>query len=418
MSNPRPLHPIKQKLTPLGQLDECIRQTLERGGPDKQSALIYLELRHLHPGHYRDHLLECLISRLLPLLRPADHIFQLDSHSVGLLLGQLNGTSHALLAAHRAKTLLHDVGSDELKLYPQIGIAMAPEHGRDGEALIDAAKIAAHQFAEEHIGVYDPDRDWLGQQLVRLEQPLRNALYDNRFHLAFQPQIAPASGAVSGVEVLLRWEDELLGSISPYEIISVADYLGLMDQLTHWVIQTGLRNFSQLRLAGYQGTLSINLAPNNLRDPHLAGFIGNAMAVWGIPAELVTFEITESAVIEEFELSLKHLQQIKQMGCKLALDDFGTGYSSLAYLKRLPIDELKIDRSFVMQLSESTEDRAIVESVITLAHRLQLMVTGEGVEQAAELALLQQYGCDQIQGYYYSRPLKLADLLTFLAKPR
>jgi EAL domain-containing protein (putative c-di-GMP-specific phosphodiesterase class I) len=188
----------------------------------------------------------------------------------------------------------------------------------------------------------------------------------------------------------------------------------LMGKLTHWVIQTGLRNFSQLRQAGYTGSLSINLAPNNLRDPHLSGFISNALAVWSIPAELVVFEITESAVIDEFELALKQLHQIKEMGCKLALDDFGTGYSSLLYLKRLPIDELKIDRSFIVNLSNSPADRAIVQSVIELAHRLQLWVTAEGVEESAVNVILNEFQCDVIQGYFYSKPLLLDDVLPFV----
>jgi EAL domain-containing protein (putative c-di-GMP-specific phosphodiesterase class I) len=395
-------------------LDECIAQGIALSSEDKQCVVIYLELRHLHPGHYRDHLLELMISRVRGLMRPSDHLFQLDSHSILLLLNQLSGISHALLAAHRAQSILADVGEDEQKLYPQIGIALAPAHGKDGDALIDAAKIAAHQFAQDHIGIYDPERDWLGQQIARLEEPLRAALHQNRFHLAFQPKVTLATGQVDGIEVLLRWEDEILGTVTPYEIISVADHLGLMGKLTHWVIQTGLRNFSQLRQAGYTGSLSINLAPNNLRDPHLSGFISNALAVWSIPAELVVFEITESAVIDEFELALKQLHQIKEMGCKLALDDFGTGYSSLLYLKRLPIDELKIDRSFIVNLSNSPADRAIVQSVIELAHRLQLWVTAEGVEESAVNVILNEFQCDVIQGYFYSKPLLLDDVLPFV----
>ncbi|QLG89616.1 EAL domain-containing protein [Chitinibacter bivalviorum] len=414
MTQPRQNNRTEQTITPRHLLDECITQGIELSAPDKQTAVIYLELRHLHPGHYRDQLLELMVERVSSLLRPTDRLFQLDSHSILLLLNQLSGLSHAILAANRAQNTLCEVDENELRLHPLIGIALAPEHGKNGENLIDAAKIAAHQFAQDHIGIYDPNRDWLGQQLARLESPLREALHQNRFHLVFQPQISKQGLRVVGLEVLLRWEDELLGAISPYEIISVAEHLGLMDKLTHWVIQTGLRNFAQLRQSGYVGNMSINLAPNNLRDPHLAGFISNALAVWSVPAEKVIFEITESAVIEEFELALKQLHQIKEMGCKLALDDFGTGYSSLAYLKRLPIDELKIDRSFVMNLAESVEDRAIVQSVIELAHRLKLWVTAEGVEDEAVKDVLHNYHCDVIQGFLYSKPLTLNDTLNFI----
>ncbi|WP_348943946.1 GGDEF domain-containing phosphodiesterase [Chitinibacter sp. FCG-7] len=410
--------PAALMTTPRHLLDELIAEGLSQTDQDKKTAVIYLELRHLHPGHYRERLLELMLTRLHSVVRTGDYLFQLDSHSALLLLNQLSGVSHAMLAAHRAQQVLMDAPTDEQRLYPQIGIALAPDHGSDGETLIDAAKIAAHQFAHEHIGIYDPDRDWLGQQLARLEAPLREALQQNKFHLAFQPKIELASQQVTGLEVLLRWENELLGSISPYEIISVAEHLGLMDRLSQWVIQTALRNFAQLRQHGYTGSLGINLAPNNLRDPHLAGFISNALAVWGVPAEKVIFEITESAVIEEFDMALRQLEHIKDMGCQLALDDFGTGYSSLSYLKRLPIDELKIDRSFIMHLTEQEDDRAIVESIIELAHRLRLQVTAEGVEQAAEKALLEQYHCDVIQGFFYSKPLILSDMITYLQQQR
>lgn len=410
----RPIDSISSTITPRHLLDESITQGIELSGTQRKSAVIYLELRHLHPGHYRDRLIELMISRLKTVLRNGDLLFQLDSHSVLLLLNQLSGVSHATLAAHRAQQVLQEASADGQKLYPEIGIAIAPDHGLNSEALIDAAKIAAHQFAQEHIGVYDPERDWLGQQLLRLEIPLREALHQNAFHLAFQPQIDQRTLQVTGLEVLLRWDNETLGSISPYEIISVTEHLGLMDRLTQWIIQTSLRNFAQLRHAGYQGALSINLAPNNLRDPHLAGFISNALAVWSIPAEKVIFEITESAVIEEFEMALKQLHQIKEMGSRLALDDFGTGYSSLAYLKRLPIDELKIDRSFIMNLTTDADDRAIVQSIIELAHRLQINVVAEGVETAAEKEVLQQLCCNAIQGFYYSKPLILSEIQTYL----
>jgi EAL domain-containing protein (putative c-di-GMP-specific phosphodiesterase class I)/GGDEF domain-containing protein len=413
MSRP-PIARTNQALTPRDQLEMLLAQGIQMSGTGKTSALIYFELRHLQQGHYRDRLIDLLISRLHTLIRPGDALFQLDSHSALLLLNQLNGADHALLAAHRAQQIAQEAPNDAQKLYPQIGIALAPEHGRDSETLVDAAKIAAHQFAQDHIGIYDPARDWLGQQLARLEAPLREALQHNQFHLAFQPQINLANGQVTGLEVLLRWQHPTLGTISPYELIAVAEYLGLMDRLTQWIIQTGLRNFAQLRQHGYSGSLSINLAPNNLRDPHLAGFISNALAVWGIPAEKLIFEITESAVIDEFELALKQLEQIKDMGCRLALDDFGTGYSSLAYLKRLPINELKIDRSFVMNLADSAVDRAIVQSVIELAHRLSLSTTAEGVETANEVEILQQFGCNAIQGYYYSQPLTLEATQTYL----
>ncbi|WP_027470014.1 putative bifunctional diguanylate cyclase/phosphodiesterase [Deefgea rivuli] len=380
---------------------------------ERHCGLLHLELRHRPHMPQRTSALKLMAQTLQPMLRERDQLFQIDNQTLGLLLPNIAGISHAILAANRAQVLLGDTPDAPVRLHPHIGIAIYPEHGENMPDLLNAASIAAREFGQENIGIYDSERDWLGTQMARLETPLREALAQNRFHLAFQPKVSCSTQKVTGAEILLRWDDELLGSVPPDQIVSVAEHLGLMDTLTRWVIQSGLRQFAQLRDAGFSGNMSLNLCPSNLSDTSLAEYIANALDLWRIPANTLILEITESALIEDLEAALKQLYQLKAMGCLLALDDFGTGYSSLSYLKRLPIDELKIDRSFIKTIEDSSKDAAIVQSIIELAHRLDLSVTAEGVEDIAGVEFLQQHHCDTIQGFFYSRPLTFDAFKTF-----
>ena len=382
----------------------------------RQCGVLHIELRHRAHTQQQVSPTQQMAHALQAMLREHDQLFQIDNHTVILLLPNIAGVSHALLAANRAQRLLGENPETMVRLHPQIGIAIYPDHGDSLPDLLHAACIAARNFAQENIGVYDAERDWLGTQIARLDSPLREALAQNRFHLMFQPKISCVDQRVTGAEILLRWEDELLGSVPPDQIVNVAEHLGLMDTLTRWIIQSGLRQFAQLRADGFTGTIRLNLCPSNLPDAGLATYIANALDVWGIPANTLILEITESALIDDIEMSLKQLYQLKAMGCMLALDDFGTGYSSLSYLKRLPIDELKIDRSFIKTIEDSSKDAAIVQSIIELAHRLHLTVTAEGVEDIVGVEFLQQHHCDTIQGFFYSRPLTFEDFKVFYAK--
>ncbi|WP_297575199.1 bifunctional diguanylate cyclase/phosphodiesterase [uncultured Deefgea sp.] len=377
-------------------------------------GILHIEVRHRPHRPKQSAVVAQMAAALRAMLRDNDQLFHIDHQTLGLLIPNIAGISHALLAANRAQYLLSEAPATQQHLHPHIGIAIYPEHGENMPDLLNSARIAARDFAQDQIGVYDPSRDWLGQQLARLEAPLREALAQNRFHLAFQAQINSQTQQVIGCEILLRWEDAVLGQVPPDHIIEVAEHLGLMDTLTRWVIQSGLRQFAVLRSEGYRGSMSLNLCPSNLADKNLAMYIANALEVWGIAANTLVLEITESALIADIEAALKQLEQLKQMGCLLSLDDFGTGYSSLSYLKRLPIDELKIDRSFIQSMAHSDKDAAIVQSIIELAHRLELTVVAEGVEDAVSAAFLQRHQCDTIQGFYYSRPLTLSAFKTYI----
>jgi EAL domain-containing protein (putative c-di-GMP-specific phosphodiesterase class I) len=390
-----------QANSPMQGLENAKLHTLA----ERNITLLYIELGHSELLRHR------ACQQLSEMLRQQDTLYNVDSGLL-LILPNIAGEGHALLAANRAHNLLTQTSN---AISPRIGIALWPEHGKNAKQLILAAQAAAKQCNNEEPALYQAERDIQGRLLAKLEKPLREALAHNRFYLAFQPQVQPSQTTpiYKGAEALLRWQDPVLGYIRPDEAVLVAEQLGLMPQLTRWVIHAALREFSQLSQAGLTGSLSINLTPSNLLDTRLAHEVENALALWNIPGERIIFEITESAVIEDLEAPITSLYALKALGCKLALDDFGTGYASLSYLKRLPIDELKIDQSFIRTINHSATDAHIVESVIKLAHTLNLSVVAEGVEDLATLETLSAYGCNLIQGYYFSRPLAPNDLLQF-----
>jgi EAL domain-containing protein (putative c-di-GMP-specific phosphodiesterase class I) len=392
-----------QAHSPMQGLENAKLHTLA----ERNITLLYIELGHI------ESLRHTATQQLSEMLRQQDTLYHIDNGLL-LILPNIAGEGHALLAANRAKTLVMQSFTSSA-MSPRIGIALWPEHGKNTKQLILAAQAAAKQCSNEEPAIYQAERDIQGRLLAKLEKPLREALAQNRFYLAFQPQVqpGPSSPSYKGAEVLLRWQDPVLGYIRPDEAVLVAEQLGLMPQLTRWVIHAALRAFSQLSQAGLIGSLSINLTPSNLLDSRLAHEVENALAIWNIPGERIIFEITESAVIEDLEATISSLYALKALGCKVALDDFGTGYASLSYLKRLPIDELKIDQSFIRTINHSETDAHIVESVIKLAHTLNLSVVAEGVEDLASLETLSAYGCNLIQGYYFSRPLAPNDLLQF-----
>ncbi|MCX7204605.1 MAG: GGDEF domain-containing phosphodiesterase [Proteobacteria bacterium] len=392
-----------QAHSPMQGLENAKLHTLA----ERNITLLYIELGH------SESLRHAATQQLSEMLRPQDTLYKIDSGLL-LILPNIAGEGHALLAANRAQNLLTQSLTSHA-MSPRIGIALWPEHGENAKQLILAAQAAAKQCSSEEPAIYQAERDIQGQLLAKLEKPLREALAQNRFYLAFQPQVQPdqTTPIYKGAEALLRWQDPILGNIRPDEAVLVAEQLGLMPQLTRWVIHAALREFSQLSQAGLIGSLSINLTPSNLLDTRLAHEVENALTLWNIPGERLIFEITESAVIEDLEAPIASLYALKALGCKLALDDFGTGYASLSYLKRLPIDELKIDQSFIRTINHSETDAHIVESVIKLAHTLNLSVVAEGVEDLATLETLSAYGCNLIQGYYFSRPLSPNDLLKF-----
>jgi EAL domain-containing protein (putative c-di-GMP-specific phosphodiesterase class I) len=235
---------------------------------------------------------------------------------------------------------------------------------------------------------------------------LRNALDRDEFHLVYQPKLELATGRISGVEALLRWRSAELGLVSPADFIPLAEELGLIVPIGEWVLRHACMQAKTWIDIGLPPlTLAVNLSPRQLREADLVDRIAEVLRDTGWPAELLELEITEGVIMDNVKGNIDALMAMRRLGASLAIDDFGTGYSSLAYLTRLPIQTLKIDRAFVSSMLDDASALTLVSTIITLAHSLNLKVVAEGVETLEQQRLLQRLSCDQMQGYYFSRPI-------------
>lgn len=381
-------------------------------------AVILLETVSSHrllgyPGYPTvDQFMVEVSGRLKPVLRPDDYFARLGREEFGILLPNLRSDGQAMLAANKLLGTLElpiQLQSIEILIQPALGIAIFPEHGSDGLSLMrvaETARVAARSSSEPYV-IYQPNLDQ-NQRLQRsMESELRLALRENELMLYYQPQAACATGAVHGAEALLRWRNARGEFIPPNVVVSVAEQCGLMTELTRWILNTALRQNAEIRREGIDITFSVNLAAQDLLSSEFVEVVDQSLRTWGVPANRLLLEITEGSMISEVDAVSNVLARLKGVGVEISVDDFGTGYSSLAYLRRLPLDELKIDQVFVRQMLNDHQDERIVRTIIDLAHNLQLRVVAEGVEDEATLLALKDLECDMVQGYFLSRPQPL-----------
>ena len=288
-----------------------------------------------------------------------------------------------------------------------MGIAVYPTNGQSVEELISRAAIARRDAAAlpGYLQVYQQDRDLAHQRQIQLIRDLRSAASEGELFLLYQPKLEIGSGQVRQAEALLRWRHPELGVVSPAEFIPLAERTGSMVLLTQWVLEEGVRQLAEWNRKGLALQLSLNISAADVHGEDLLHKVETLLKRYEVSAEQLIFEITESAVMRDPEHSLGVLEKLRDGGISLAVDDFGTGYSSLAHLKRLPVQELKIDQSFIRNLDETSEDAVIVRSTIEMSHNLGLKVVAEGVEYQHTLDLLERWQCDTAQGYLISRPL-------------
>ncbi|MBK5435707.1 EAL domain-containing protein [Pseudomonas sp. TH32] len=299
------------------------------------------------------------------------------------------------------------IGGDELRHEVSIGIAAYPADGQQVEELISRAAIARHDAAAlpGYLQIYQQDRDLAHQRQISLIRDLRRAAAEGELYLCYQPKLDLTHGHVRQAEALLRWQHPTLGLVSPAEFIPLAERTGSMGSLTHWVIEEAIRQLAEWEVRGLQVQLSVNISVDDLADDGLALRVTELLAHYHVSARQLIFEITESAIMHNPAQALSVLEQLRGCGISLSVDDFGTGYSSLAQLQRLPVQELKIDQSFVRNLDSTSGDGVIVRSTIEMSHNLGLKVVAEGVEFEPSLKLLKLWKCDTAQGYLISRPL-------------
>lgn len=327
-----------------------------------------------------------------------------------LLLLESTEIDAGVAMADRLHALLSrplSIAGHEVELDICMGIAVYPGNGNCAEELISRAAIAWRDAAglPGYLQVYQQDRDLAHQRQIQLIRDLRRAAHDGELFLHYQPQLDLRDGCVHQAEALLRWQHPKFGLVSPGEFIPLAERTGTMKVLTDWVVEEGIRQICQWNQRGLALQLSLNISADDVRTEDLSAKVQALLEHYQVPARQLIFEITESAVMRDPEHSLNVLAGLRAIGISLSVDDFGTGYSSLAHLKRLPVQELKIDQSFVRHLDEVSEDAVIVRSTIEMSHNLGLKVVAEGVEHQHSLDLLARWDCDLAQGYLICRPL-------------
>jgi diguanylate cyclase (GGDEF)-like protein/PAS domain S-box-containing protein len=352
-------------------------------------------------------------------LRESDTVARLGGDEFAILLPSVSGLVQARDIANRVARVLtrpFQVEQITVEVGVSIGVALYPDHGTGASELMRGADVAMYVAKRDHmtVAIYDEEKDHHSVRNLSMSGELRQAMDADELTLFFQPQIDVATGKLTGAETLLRWDHPLYGMVSPDEFISLAEQTGLIRPLTRWVIGKALRQLATWQETGLDIGLSINLSPRNLHEAGLARSITELMEKRGLRPELITLEITEDAIMTDPERALTAIRHLKDSGVRLAIDDFGTGYSSLAYLKALPVDELKIDKSFVMHMSDDNNDEVIVRSTIDLAHNLGLSVVAEGIESELHLQTLRGLGCDVGQGFHIGHPLRIEEFHQWL----
>ncbi len=387
-------------------------------------AVLMLDLdrfKHVNDvlGHgFGDLLLRAVTERLQSVAREGDTVARMGSDEFALLLpcsdaAQALGVARRIAASFERALLLDGHMVD---LSAGIGIASWPAHADDVDTLLSHAEAAMH-LAKEHTAgaqVYDPVQDQNTAHTVSLLSELRHALEHDELRMYLQPKIDLRGAGTLGAEALVRWQHPSRGLVPPLEFVPFAEQTGFIRQVTLWIFTEVVRQQAMLQSLGIQ-KVSINLSTRDLQDPDLPDKLDALLTLYGAQASGLCLEITESAMMVDPKRAETTLNRLAERGYTLSIDDFGTGYSSLAYLKRLPVRELKIDRSFVMGMTKDNNDAAIVRSTIDLAHNLGLRVVAEGVENAAVLAQLERLNCDEAQGYHIGKPMPAADIHSWVA---
>ena len=350
--------------------------------------------------------------------RDNDTIERIGDRKFAVLLNGLKNRGHATLAARKIERVARKTGSRHSSLpdlRTNIGIALCPKQGDEPHELLRLAEVASLDGRRNSKTVCFFEEQ-SAQQLFEdwgMEHRLRAALESGDLELYFQPKTCLRNGQIVGAEALMRWNEPELGPISPEVFIDLAEFTGQIVELTHFAIQTACRRLNEWSELLPDLRIAVNIAPSLIQDTDIIEALQSATKIWNVRADRLTLEITENALLGDREVTHNVLMKIREFGCKVSIDDFGTGYSSLAYLKEIPADELKIDRSFVMGMLNDSGDHKIVEHAISIAKSFGLSVVAEGVESEAMLSELQNLGCDYAQGYHVSKPLPAEEFVEF-----
>jgi diguanylate cyclase (GGDEF)-like protein/PAS domain S-box-containing protein len=387
-------------------------------------SLLYVDLDRFKNvndslGHQvGDKLLYHIAQRFLGTVREADTVCRLGGDEFVLILPATTSEEAALVAEKILSQMSQSVQIDHrsLTIQASIGISCFPEHGNDAQKLIKYADLALYKAKQEgrnHYQFYAPGMEERSYNAYHLEVDLRGAVERNELYLVYQPQVELSSGRVCGIEALLRWKHPEKGFVSPADFIPLAEETGLIVSIGKWVIEQACMQLATWRQQGAgHFSMAVNISSRQLHDQDLGHYVYSVLERTGLKATDLELEVTESVMTDGVR-AVALLEDMRRSGVKIAIDDFGTGYSSLSYLKRLPVTKLKIDQSFVRDIVSDENDAVLTHSIIALAHHFKLKAIAEGVETEEQLAFLRKHGCDEVQGYYVSRPLAADHVLGF-----
>ena len=411
-------------------MEELQRATQLCRRQNKKGAILFIDLDHFKNindtlGHsVGDNLLEVVAGRLKHCMRAEDTVARFGGDEFVVIIpccGDDNeeAAQSALAIAHKIRDRMAEtceIGEHQLHITPSVGIAIFPKLNETTEDILkqaDAALYGAKGDGRNTVRFFEPRMQKANEERLILEKELRKALERDQMFIALQTK-HDMQGKVIGSECLIRWKHPDLGMVSPFHFISIAEETGYITPIGNWVIEQVARWMAyceEHKLPQAYSRVAINLSPLQLFQPNFVNDLWGMIQKYGVSPHSITLEITENVLIKDFESVIKLLQKLKDLGFLISIDDFGTGYSSLRYLRSLPIDELKIDQSFVREIHTNANDRAIAETIISMARHLNLKVVAEGVENIEQFSLLKQLGCDRYQGYYFARPVPTGELL-------
>ncbi|MFZ1712072.1 MAG: GGDEF domain-containing phosphodiesterase [Nitrosomonas sp.] len=403
-------------------LQTTSRILLESQNVPRHNAILLIEFERLPEldGVLGYRVVDDLVGQAAGMIRhalnPQDIVGTVGRYQITCLLTDLLTDEHASLAASKIMRVLAQpllLNEHRINLFSRIGIAIKHSCNSCIDQLMRTANLALHGARAEREPVkllveQSTDSQPMGIDLL---SDLEVAIEAGEIFLVYQPKFDIACGRITSTEALLRWTHPQQGAIRPDKLIQLVESTPLMTKLTLWIMNTALRQCSEYRRSGLDAGVSINFSAEDLRDPELADLVLQSLALWQVPAEVITIELTETAVMEDDAHALQVLHKFKEIGLKLSMDDFGTGYSSMARLLQVPLDEIKIDMLFVRNMLKSRMHERIVDTMINLGHQLDLHVVAEGVEDEATYARLQELGCDTIQGYLIGKGMPLPELI-------
>ncbi|PHS25394.1 MAG: diguanylate cyclase/phosphodiesterase [Methylophaga sp.] len=390
-------------------------------------AVFFLDLdrfKHINDslGHKAGDILLCEVAnRLKQCVREGDTVARLGGDEFTLILEDIRSIQFVAKVAEKVLTVISQtyiIDGTEISISPSIGISLYPADGQDSDVLLrnaDAAMYHAKENGRNNFQFYSAEMNSQAAERLAMQTSLRRAVEQNEFYLAFQPQINLITGKISGAEALLRWNSSEWGQVSPVQFIPILEDTGLINSVGERVLRQACEAYLELKdelEADFQ--MAVNLSGRQFSGGQLASIVRNLLEELGMSAKHLELEITENILMDDTNLAISTLTELSDLGISLAIDDFGTGYSSLSYLKQFPLDVLKIDRSFVRDITDDADDAAIVDAILAMSRKLNLEVVAEGVETVEQLDFLQEHDCPRVQGYYFSKPLSFDDFKAFI----